>query len=419
MQSLIKKFILLLSSQLFLSLIIDLPFSRFNFMWFGNFSLSFINSSLKNKLSNKLSTSSNNLSSLLFNSFLILVNIFWICNFSFSLFSFIFSKIVFDNINKNKEELKLTIQKFFTKIRNELNNREDQLLLEVESMFETKYINEDNLKEYHKLPNKIKLSLEKYNNINNSNNNYNNSIILINYCLSVEKNIEDIKIMQKKLANSNDLNNSPILFYPEKDEEINNYFKKIQIFGRLIIGQNDFTKSSIINENFEHQIKIENWIKNKINKPKIEMKLIFKMGENGSKSSDFHKYCDNKGPTLSLITTTKNRKFGGFTPCDWKNSGGYFEDKTGQTFIFSLDLNKKYDLLNGNKQAIYCSSNHGINFGCADLRVNQNLRDGTTYANSQCKFLSNQNLELTGGKGENENFEIEEFEVYNVIYDHN
>ena len=324
-----------------------------------------------------------------------------------------------EKLNEMKEELKLKIQKTFTKIKNELNNREDQLLLEVESMFETKYINEDNLKEYHKLPNKIKLSLEKYNNINNSNNNYNNSIILINYCLSVEKNIEDIKIMQEKLAISNDLNNSPILFYPDKDEEINNYFKKIQIFGRLINGQNDFTKSSIINDNFEHQIKIENWIKNKINKPKIEMKLIFKMSENGSKSSDFHKYCDNKGPTLSLIKTTKNRKFGGFTPCDWKNSGGYFEDKTGQTFIFSLDLNKKYDLLNGNKQAIYCSSNHGINFGCADLRVNQNLRDGTTYANSKCKFLSNQNLELTGGKGENENFEIEEFEVYKVIYDHN
>ena len=37
-------------------------------------------------------------------------------------------KALFDKINENKEELKLKIQKVFTKIRNALNDREDQLL---------------------------------------------------------------------------------------------------------------------------------------------------------------------------------------------------------------------------------------------------------------------------------------------------
>ena len=39
-----------------------------------------------------------------------------------------------------------------------------------------------------------------------------------------------------------------------------------------------------------------------------------------------------------------------------------------------------------------------------------------TYANTSCNYLSNENLELTGGKGNDENFQAEEFEVYQVIY---
>ena len=324
----------------------------------------------------------------------------------------------FEKINENKEELKIKIQKVFTKIKNEINNREDQLLLEVDNTFDNKYTNEEKLKEYHKLPAQIKYSLEKYNELNQKQF-YNNPIILINYCLKIENNIEEVNIIQEKLINCNDFDNTPFIFYPDKEEDINDYLKKIQSFGSLINEQKEqkeFIKSSIIKSNYEQQQTIINWIKNKINRNKLELKLIFKMSENGSKSSDFHKYCDNKGPTLSLIKTTKNRKFGGFTPCDWKNSGNYVDDKTGASFIFSLDLNKKYDLINGNKQAIYCASNHGINFGCADLRLNQNLKDGISYANSQCRYLSNNNLELTGGKGDNEKFETEEFEVYQVIY---
>ena len=38
-------------------------------------------------------------------------------------------KNIFEKINENKEELKLKIQNIFTNIRNERNNREDELLL--------------------------------------------------------------------------------------------------------------------------------------------------------------------------------------------------------------------------------------------------------------------------------------------------
>ena len=86
-------------------------------------------------------------------------------------------KIIFEKIDKNKEELKTNIQNIFTKIRNALNEREDKLLLEVDNKFNNIFINEDIIKQSEKLPNKIKISLEKGKEIQNNWNN--NKLILL------------------------------------------------------------------------------------------------------------------------------------------------------------------------------------------------------------------------------------------------
>ena len=74
---------------------INFPLIKEFFILFGNLSSCLIISSFKNISSNLLSTSDNKLSSLLFNSFLNFVNIFWIVVFNFSLSSFIFSNNFF------------------------------------------------------------------------------------------------------------------------------------------------------------------------------------------------------------------------------------------------------------------------------------------------------------------------------------
>ena len=48
-------------------------------------------------------------------------------------------KVIIEKITKNKEEIKLKIQKIFTNLRNAINNREDELLLEVDKQFEKYY----------------------------------------------------------------------------------------------------------------------------------------------------------------------------------------------------------------------------------------------------------------------------------------
>ena len=253
-------------------------------------------------------------------------------------------KEIVEKINENKENLKLNIQKIFTKIRNELNNREDELLLEVEEKYENIYFKNDIIKETEKLPNKIKISLEKGEIINKEDINSDNKLIsLINDCINVEKNISEIKIINENIKKVKNFNNLQIKFIPEKEEETSEFLEIIKKFGKINCIDNhisEFDKSSIIKNDIDMIQLIMNWIKEKTNKDNIKFELIFKMSENGSKSKDFHKYCDNKGSTLTIIKTTKNQIFGGFTPLEWNINGGYLKDESNQTFLFSLNLKK-------------------------------------------------------------------------------
>ena len=53
------------------------------------------------------------------------------------------------------------VQNIFTKIRNALNDREIQLLFEIDNIYKNKYFDENIIKKGEKLPTQIKISLEK------------------------------------------------------------------------------------------------------------------------------------------------------------------------------------------------------------------------------------------------------------------
>ena len=155
-------------------------------------------------------------------------------------------KIIFEKINENKENLKLKIQKIFTKIRNDINNREDELLSEVDKNFNENYFDENIIKDSEKLPNKIKESLEIGRIIENQWNNKNlNS--LINDCLNIENNIKEINYINESVnkCNSTDLN---IKFSPE-EKDINPFLETIRKFGNIYYNKYFFKKCPInINE---------------------------------------------------------------------------------------------------------------------------------------------------------------------------
>ena len=322
-------------------------------------------------------------------------------------------KKIYEEMNEKKENLKLRIQKIFTNIRNILNNREDELLLNVDQKYDNIYFKKDIIRDIEKLPNKIKSSLEKCKSIEAIDNNI---YKLIKESNEIENNINIINNINSNISDIYESKNNEIIFIPEEGK-IDEFINDIKKFGKIIISNPfDLKLSSIIKEDKNNFELITKWIEETINKKIKKYELIFKMSENGTNSKYFHKICNDKGPTLTLVKTTNNKIFGGFTPLNWNNEGGCINDKSNQTFIFSLNLKKKYNMNKQNGYGIDCYPDYGPNFGNCDFYLKENMKEGATYANNNCNFLSNKNLELTGGKGDHEDFETEEFEVYKVIY---
>ena len=183
-------------------------------------------------------------------------------------------KKLYEKINENKEQLKADIQNIFTKLRNEINNREDKLLLEVDNKFDTLYFKEDIIKQCDNLPNKIKISLNKGKFIDEHwNENKLNS--LINDYLNIENNIKNINIINESVKKSNS-NNFSIKFYPE-EEGINHLLENIKNFGII----KDKIFDSIIK--FDQDL-VKSWL----NKSNFNSELLFRKSRDGSTPNDFH-----------------------------------------------------------------------------------------------------------------------------------
>ena len=125
-------------------------------------------------------------------------------------------KKLFKMIEDNKESLKISIQKIFTKIKNSVDERENELLKEVEKKYEEVYFNEKFVKLGEKLPKRIKESLEKGSLIDKEWDK-NKLNFLINNCIIIENNISDIKKINENIEKCKIIE-SEIKFTPDENE---------------------------------------------------------------------------------------------------------------------------------------------------------------------------------------------------------
>jgi len=247
-------------------------------------------------------------------------------------------KIIFEKISKNKEELKLKIQKIFTNIRNILNEREDEILLEVDNKYNDIFCNEEIIKESEKLPNKIKLSLEKGKLINNEWDDNNKLNSIINDCINIENNIKKINLINlniKKLKLNNDLKFD---FTPE-NEDLDKFIQNIKKFGNII--NLDIDSLILKNKNdinifyklISSQIKINN------------IKILYKSTKDGLKYQNIINKINNKSNLIFLFCTGNQKIFGLFINSRLEDiqKGKFFKDENA--FVFSLDNNKIYKIL--------------------------------------------------------------------------
>jgi len=97
----------------------------------------------------------------------------------------------------------------------------------------------------------------------------------------------------------------------------------------------------------------------------LKVKLLYTPTLEENSWQDFHKYCDNKGPTLVLCEELiKGKRFGGYTSISWDLKSIKYIDN--DSFLFSLDNNEKYI---ENDKYIFGGLRHGIHFGYANLAL--------------------------------------------------
>ena len=155
-------------------------------------------------------------------------------------------------------------------------------------------------------------------------------------------------------------------------------------------------------------------------------KLVYRASRDGGDASEFHKRCDELGPNVTLVKTEKNKRFGGFTFCNWGIPQKYLEKMKSNagilkqdqcSFCFSLDLKKIYyhDDKKGKEDAIFCSSKFGPTFCSNIFAINNNMLTKGGYCTmkkTSCFTGQSKDYEISGEK----NFIIKELEVYEIVY---
>ena len=163
-------------------------------------------------------------------------------------------KEILEKINENKEKLKVEISNTFTKLRNSLNERENELLIDIDKKFNDCFVNEKILKQNEKLPYEIKSSLERGKELDKERNHDINKLsFYINDCLAIENNIKILKLIEENIKNMNSVD-IKAKFMPEDKNEINKFIIEIRKFGSILVekvDKNKFYKSDFQCKNEE------------------------------------------------------------------------------------------------------------------------------------------------------------------------
>lgn len=157
--------------------------------------------------------------------------------------------------------------------------------------------------------------------------------------------------------------------------------------------------------------------------PNLRFRLLYKATMDGFHATGFHHFCDDKGPTLTLIRVKKHDKdciFGGYSPISWLSQSYGSYKSHPECFLFTIcnphDLPPtKYPLKKASANAVFLSSDTCASFGSGcDLKVSPNAN---LHSDSYTNFPHD--YEDTTGKGHAtftgaKQFHASEVEVYGI-----
>lgn len=189
--------------------------------------------------------------------------------------------------------------------------------------------------------------------------------------------------------------------------------------------QNSLLSSKVLNPNIVFSLDLtslskivtqsvqENFVKSLFEK-RVEFALLHRASENDFESEAFHRDCDNQGPTLCIFKSEKEKIFGGFSDKAWSSKIAFKHSKN--SFLFSLDYQKKLKSFRNFERALFFSSNNGASFG-EDLIIGEKCNEpkscrsflGRTYEPCDGYYESYEAQKSLAGKP---NFALQDYEVF-------
>jgi hypothetical protein len=156
-------------------------------------------------------------------------------------------------------------------------------------------------------------------------------------------------------------------------------------FNILTSRKNNTIDSKLINR--EQAALISSWIQgnneNKLtNKLEVyyEFQLLTRGSRDGFTGEVFHKMCDNKGPTITILKLKNEASIlGGYNPLNWDKGKHGKDEKTSDSFIFSLDREIILSRVQNYDRAIFHDSDDGPIFLDLQLIDTFNATNGVYF----------------------------------------
>ncbi|XP_015775415.1 PREDICTED: uncharacterized protein LOC107353594 [Acropora digitifera] len=191
------------------------------------------------------------------------------------------------------------------------------------------------------------------------------------------------------------------------------------IKGRIKLPVMMFNSTIILNNSF-YRAELASFLAAAVGQMKSKWNLCYHAPTNGWKTEIFHRNCDNKTHTVTIIKKD-SFIFGGYTDIPWESSSGSSWGETLNAFIFSLNNREGLPpfkcFAKNTSKAIYKNSSYGPSFGeYPGLRITSSNQN--TSANAQASiskpysvpFEVDNNKEILAGTSES--FFADSYEVF-------
>jgi hypothetical protein len=152
-----------------------------------------------------------------------------------------------------------------------------------------------------------------------------------------------------------------------------------------------------------------------------KLRLLYRGSTDGFASEVFHQKCDDFTNTLTIIQSTNDYVFGGFTTQTWNHTDGYKPDPNAFLFSFKNKENKpaKFNISKA-QYAIYCGDNYGPIFGGNgghDIYISSNSSSNSSSASylNSCYSSTHVTKDPWNYFAGSHKFQVSEIEVFQVL----